>query len=69
VTGLDVQGVRFVMEDTSTTTYYTAVSETDGKKTFVGNAWMNHEGENIIVVKIRVNNAWIKAGELNYNVI
>ena len=69
VTGLDVQGVRFVMEDTSTTTYYTAVSETDGKKTFVGNAWMNHEGENIIVVKIRVNNAWLKAGELNYNVI
>ncbi len=68
VTGLDVQGVRFVMDNNTTTTYYTA-TEADGKLTYVGNAWMNHSGENIIIVKIRVNNAWLNAGELNYNAI
>ena len=68
VTGLDVQGVRFVMDNNTTATYYSS-TEADGKLTFVGNAWMNHEGENIIVVKIRVNNAWLNAGELTYNAI
>ena len=68
VTGLDVAGVRFVMDNNTTTTYYTA-TEADGKLTYEGNAWMNHSGENIIIVKIRVNNAWINAGELNYHAI
>jgi hypothetical protein len=68
VTGLDVAGVRFVMDDSSTATYY-ASTEADGKLTYVGNAWVNHDGENIIIVKIRVNNAWINAGELSYNAI
>ena len=65
-TGLDVQGVRFIMDNNTTTTYYTS-TEADGRLTFVGNAWMNHSGENIIKVKIRVNNKWIEAGELTYN--
>lgn len=65
ITGLDVRGVRFEMDNDTTTTYYTA-TEADGKLTYVGNAWMNHYGENIIIVKIRVNNAWLNAGELTY---
>lgn len=65
ITGLDVSGVRFVMDNDTTTTYYTP-TEADGKLTYVGNAWMNHSGENIIIVKIRVNNAWLNAGELTY---
>lgn len=65
VTGLDVTGVRFIMDNSSTATYYTS-TEADGKLTYVGTTWMNHSGENIIIVKIRVNNAWIPAGELNY---
>ena len=68
VTGLDVQGVRFVMDNNTTTTYYVA-TEADGKLTFNGNAWMNHAGDNVIIVKIRVNNAWVNAGELNYYAI
>ena len=68
VTGLDVAGVRFVMDNNTTTTYY-ASTEADGKLTYVGNAWVNHSGENIIIVKIRVNNAWLNAGELSYNAI
>ncbi|MBP3442743.1 MAG: hypothetical protein J6L62_08070, partial [Clostridia bacterium] len=68
VTGLDVSGVRFVMDNNTTATYYTA-SEADGKLTYVGTAWINHRGENVIVVKIRVNNAWLNAGELNYYAI
>ncbi|MBR6531946.1 MAG: hypothetical protein IKT61_05540, partial [Clostridia bacterium] len=65
VTGLDVSGVRFVMDDGTTATYYKS-TEADGKLTYTGAAWMNHSGENVIIVKIRVNNAWITAGELNY---
>ena len=65
VTGLDVQGVRFVMDNNTTTTYYNS-TQADGKLTYVGTAWMNHSGDNIIIVKIRVNNAWINAGELSY---
>ncbi len=68
VTGLDVKGVQFVMDNNTTATYYSS-TEADGKLTYVGNAWINHSGENIIIVKIRVNNAWIKAGELNYYAI
>ena len=68
VTGLDVSGVRLVMDNNTTATYYTA-SEADGKLTYVGTAWINHRGENVIVVKIRVNNAWLNAGELNYYAI
>ena len=68
VTGLDVAGVRFVMDDNSTSTYYTS-TQTDDKLTYVGNVWINHSGENVIIVKIRVNNAWLNAGELNYYAI
>jgi hypothetical protein len=65
VTGLDVQGVRFVMDNNTTATYYLA-TQADGKLTYSGYAWMNHAGDNVIIVKIRVNNAWVNAGELNY---
>ncbi|MEE1066414.1 MAG: hypothetical protein UH249_09815, partial [Acutalibacteraceae bacterium] len=68
VTGLDVAGVRFVMDNSTTATYYKS-TEADGRLTYNGYAWINHAGENIIVVKIRVNNAWINAGELTYNAI
>ena len=68
VTGLDVQGVRFVMDNNTTATYYNS-TEVDGKRTYNGYAWMNHEGKNIIIVKIRVNNAWLNAGALNYTAI
>ena len=68
VTGLDVAGVRFVMDNSTTATYYKS-TEADGRLTYNGYAWINHADENIIVVKIRVNNAWINAGELTYNAI
>ena len=68
VTGLDVNGVRFIMDNGSTATYYNA-TEADGKLTYIGTAWINHRGDNVIVVKIRVNNAWLNAGELNYYAI
>ncbi len=65
VTGLDVTGVRFVMDNGTTATYYTS-AEQDGKLTYTGAAWINHKGDNVIKVKIRVNNAWYDAGELTY---
>lgn len=68
ITGLDVSGVRFVMDNDTTTTYYNS-TEADGRLTYIGNAWMNHSGENIIIVKIRVKNAWLNAGELTYQAI
>ncbi|MBQ8575658.1 MAG: hypothetical protein IJ447_06425, partial [Clostridia bacterium] len=68
VTGLDVSGVRFIMDNDTTATYYNS-TEADGKLTYEGKVWINHSGENIIIVKIRVNNAWLNAGELNYYAI
>ncbi len=68
VIGLDVQGVQFRMNNNTTATYYSS-TEADGKLTYVGDVWINHSGENIIIVKIRVNNAWLNAGELNYYAI
>ncbi|MBO5421910.1 MAG: InlB B-repeat-containing protein [Clostridia bacterium] len=65
VTGLDVSGVRFIMDNNTTATYYNA-TEADNRLTYRGAVWINHKGENIIVVKIRVNNAWLNAGQLDY---
>ncbi len=70
VTGPDAQGVRFVMPDGSTATYYTqkaAVLE-DGNLEFIGKAWMNNEGLNTVTVKVRVNGAWVDAGTIEYTV-
>ncbi len=68
VTGPDAQGVRFVMPDGSTCTYYTAKAVTleNGDLEFTGKAWMNEDGENLIKVYIRKNNLWIQSGEISY---
>ncbi len=70
VTGPDAQGVRFVMPDGSTATYYTqkAVVLEDGNLEFTGKAWMNNEGLNTVTVKVRVNGAWVDAGTIEYTV-
>ncbi|MBQ5592424.1 MAG: hypothetical protein IIU80_05710 [Clostridia bacterium] len=68
VTGPDAQGIRFVMPDGSTCTYYStkAVQLENGYLEFTGNAWMNENGENLIRVYVRENGKWIEAGEINY---
>ena len=68
VTGPDAQGIRFVMPDGSTCTYYAAnaVQLENGNLEFTGNAWMNENGENLIRVYVRENGKWIEAGEINY---
>ncbi len=70
VVGPDAQGVRFVMDNGTTTTYYAdkATVLDNGDLQFVGNAWANNEGLNTIVVKVRVNNAWVEAGTVEYTV-
>lgn len=70
VVGPDAQGIRFVMDNGTTTTYYTAKATVldNGDLQFVGNAWANHEGLNTIVVKVRVNNVWVEAGTVEYTV-
>ena len=68
VTGLDVSGVKFTMDNNTTATYYTS-TEADGKLTYTGDVWINNRGDNVIIVKIRVNNAWLNAGELSYYAI
>ena len=70
VVGPDAQGVRFVMDNNTTTTYYAekATVLDNGDLQFVGNAWANHAGLNTIIVKVRVNNVWVEAGSLEYTV-
>ncbi len=70
VVGPDAQGVRFVMDNNTTTTYYVekATVLENGDLEFTGNAWANHEGLNTIIVKVRVNGAWVEAGTLEYTV-
>ncbi|MBR4114802.1 MAG: hypothetical protein IKK40_02160, partial [Bacteroidales bacterium] len=61
---------RFVMDNGTTTTYYAekATVLDNGDLQFVGNAWANNEGLNTIVVKVRVNGAWVEAGTVEYTV-
>lgn len=70
VVGPDAQGIRFVMDNGTTTTYYAekATVLDNGDLQFVGNAWANNEGLNTIVVKVRVNGAWVEAGTVEYTV-
>lgn len=70
VVGPDAQGVRFVMDNGTTTTYSAdkATVLENGDLQFTGNAWANHEGLNTIIVKVRVNNVWVEAGSLEYTV-
>ena len=70
VVGPDAQGIRFVMDNGTTTTYYAekATVLDNGDLEFTGKAWANNEGLNTIIVKVRVNNAWVEAGTLEYTV-
>lgn len=70
VVGPDAQGVKFVMANGTTTTY-TADKATvleNGDLSFTGNAWANDTGLNTIVVKVKVNGAWVEMGSFNYTV-
>lgn len=70
VVGPDAQGIRFVMGNGTTTTYYAdkATVLDNGDLQFVGNAWANDAGLNTIIVKVRVNNVWVEAGTVEYTV-
>ena len=70
VVGPDAQGVRFVMDNGTTTTYYAekATVLENGDLSFTGNAWANHDGLNTIIIKVRVNGAWVEMGTLEYTV-
>lgn len=70
VVGPDAQGIRFVMSNGTTTTYYAdkATVLDNGDLQFVGNAWANDAGLNTIIVKVRVNNVWVEAGTVEYTV-
>ncbi len=70
VVGPDAQGVRFVMDNGTTTTYYAekATVLENGDLEFNGKAWANNEGLNTIIVKVRVNGAWVEAGTIEYTV-
>lgn len=70
VVGPDAQGVKFVMANGTTTTY-TADKATvldNGDLSFTGNAWANDAGLNTIVVKVKVNGAWVEKGTFDYTV-
>ena len=70
VVGPDAEGVRFVMDNGTTTTYYAekATVLDNGDLSFTGNAWANNEGLNTIIVKVKVNGAWVEAGTVEYTV-
>ncbi|MBQ5591447.1 MAG: InlB B-repeat-containing protein [Clostridia bacterium] len=70
VTGPDAQGIRFVMPDGSTCTYYAAnaVQLENGNLEFTGNAWMNEDGLNSISVNVKVNGVWKDLGAFDYTV-
>lgn len=70
VVGPEAQGVRFVMANGTTTTYYAekATVLENGDLSFTGNAWANDAGVNTIIVKVRVNGAWVEMGSFDYTV-
>ena len=70
VTGSDAQGIKFVMENGTTTTYMAdkATADEDGNLVFSGYAWANAEGLNTIVIKVKVNGAWVEKGAFSYTV-
>ena len=70
VVGPDAEGIKFVM-DNGTTTTYTADKATvleNGDLEFTGKAWANHDGDNTIVIKVKVNGAWVEKGVFTYTV-
>lgn len=68
VVGPDAQGIKFVMENGTTTTYMAdkATVNEDGNLVFTGYAWANAEGLNTIVIKVKVNGAWVEKGVFSY---
>lgn len=70
VVGPDAEGIRFVMANGTTTTYYAdkATVLDNGDLEFTGNAWANDAGINTIVIKVKVNGAWVEKGTFDYTV-
>lgn len=70
VVGPDAEGIRFVMANGTTTTYMAdkATVLDNGDLSFTGNAWANDAGLNTIIVKVKVNGAWVEAGTVEYTV-
>ncbi len=70
VVGPDAEGVRFVMENGTTTTYFAdkAVVLDNGDLEFTGKAWMNEDGLNSVYVKVKVNGVWETVGCIEYTV-
>lgn len=70
VVGPDAEGIRFVMPNGTTTTYYASSATVldNGDLSFTGNAWANDAGLNTIVVKVKVNGAWVEKGTFDYTV-
>ncbi len=70
VTGPDAQGIRFLMPNGTTATYYSskAVVLDNGDLEFTGKAWMNEKGINTITVLLRSENQWNKVGTIEYTV-
>ncbi|MBQ5592915.1 MAG: hypothetical protein IIU80_08205 [Clostridia bacterium] len=70
VVGPDAQAIRFVMANGTTTTYSAdkATVLDNGDLQFVGNAWANDAGVNTIIVKVKVNGAWVEMSSFDYTV-
>ncbi len=71
VTGPDAEAMRFVMPNGTATTYFAkgaAVLE-NGELEFIGKAWMNDYGENVIRVDVKIAGVWTYAGDFTYNAV
>ncbi len=68
ITGPDAQGMRFLMPDGTTATYYSSRAAVldHGDLEFTGKAWMNEKGINTITVLVRSENQWNKVGTIEY---
>ncbi len=68
VTGPDAEAIRFKMENGTTATYFASRATTleNGDLQFVGKAWANNLGENIITVQVRVKGKWQTAATFTY---
>lgn len=58
VTGSEVVYLQFKMDDGSTVTLAPKSTDQDGNKVFQGNAFMNHEGENVITIRVYDGAKW-----------
>ena len=58
------------MDNNTTCTYYAdkATVLENGDLQFVGNAWMNNDGMNVVVVKVLLNGVWSEIGYVYYTV-